>query len=267
MPASVDLATLRSAGRRVRQRAEHRPEWSALVVAALGWVVLLRMSLASPGSVVGRSTGPSTLGDLSGGLAGMCGIVRGTGWSTWSRPAQAAGMWVVMTLAMMLPLTVPSMRHVARMVPAAARPAALAIFCSAFVLAWMPGASLAVWVHGRPPVTAGIVAGAFVAAGAWELTPVKRQALLACHRTAVIRAAGPGRRRTCWRYGLSRGAWCTASCGPLMLALLLSGHAIVALLAVSVGLTLQRYSLDAYRLRGWSAAAFSLIALVVVVAP
>ena len=267
MLATPDLAPLRSAGQHVRQRAERRPEWAALVAAAAGWALLLRVSLQTHDTTGHHSIHGAGAG-ASGGLAGMPGMAREVGWEwPWRHPAEAVGMWVVMTVAMMIPLTVPSLRHVARMVPRSARAAALATFCSAFVLAWIPGAALAVWIHGRPPVSVGLVATAFVAAGAWELTPIKRRALLACHRTAVIRAAQPGRRRTCWRYGLGRGAWCTASCGPLMMALLLTGHALLPLLLVSLGLVVQRYSPDAYRLRGWSASALSLIALVAVLVP
>lgn len=260
MLATPDIAPLRLAGRRVRQTAERRPEWAVLVVAAVSWVALLRMSLGSQGSTGSLSTYQPGAGAQLGGVAGMCGSSRGAGWG-WRPPAEAVGMWVVMTVAMMIPLTIPSLRHVSRMVPRAARSGALVTFCSGFVLAWIPGAALAVWIHGRLPVSAGIVAGAFVAAGAWELTPMKRRALLRCHQTAVIRAAQPGRRRSCWQYGIRRGAWCTASCGPLMVALLLTGHALLPLLAVTVGLTVQRYSPDAYRSRGRSAAAFSMIAV------
>jgi len=261
------VTPLRSTGQRIRHSAERRPEWWVLAVSAACWVALLRLSLSSQGSIGPGST-PMSGGDATlNEMAGMCGVSRATGWWSWRPPGEAVGMWVVMTVAMMIPLTIPSLRHVARMVPQAARSAALATFCSAFVLAWIPGVALAVWIHGRPPVSAGIVAAAFVAAGVWELTPMKRRALLACHRTAVIRAAQPGRRRTCWQFGIRRGAWCTASCGPLMVALLLTGHALIPLLVVTVGLAVQRYSSEAHRVRGWSAAGFSLIAVVTLIAP
>lgn len=257
MTATPNLAPLRSAGRRVRHTAECQPEWAVIVLAAAGWVALLRLSFAShpTSGHLAHSAGAGS----AGGMAGMPGMPQA---AAWRPPVEAVGLWVVMTVAMMLPLTVPSLRHVARMVPRSARSVALATFCSAFVVAWLPGAALAVWIHSRLPVSAGIVAAAFVAAGAWELTSIKRTALLRCHRTAVIRAAQPGRRRTCWQYGLRRGAWCAASCGPLMVALALSGHTPLPLLLVSLGVTVQRYSPDAYRSRGLSAAGFSAIAVI-----
>jgi hypothetical protein len=52
-----------------------------------------------------------------------------------------------------------------------------------------------------------------------------------------------------------------------MVALLLTGHALIPLLVVTVGLAVQRYSSEAHRVRGWSAAGFSLIAVVTLIAP
>jgi len=209
---------------------DRRPELPALVLAAAAWLVILAASVSH-----GHGAG-----------------LDGARWSP-SGAGRGALLWVVMVLAMMLPLTVPSLRYVARMVPRRGRSGAMATFGAAYVVAWLPGAAPAALVDARPPTSTLVVAAGFVAAAAWELTPMKRRALLRCHRHAVVRAHQPARRRTCWSYGLRRGGRCVASCGPAMGALTLSHHSLVPTVVVAVGLAVQQLHPDAYWYRGRAA--------------
>lgn len=248
--------SLRSARRRTERLVDRRPELPVLAIAGVAWVFVLRAALETSGAA-GLHHVHSPASMLS-----MPGMAMGAGHlSPMWVAAEAAGLWVAMTVAMMLPLTVPSLRHIGRMVPRSGRAGASATFSTAFVVTWLPGVALAVWIHSWLPVPAWVAAAAFVVAGAWELTPVKRRALLRCHRNAVVRAAQPARRRTCWSFGVRRGAWCVASCGPAMVALVLCGHALVPLALLTAVLTVQQFSADAYRSRTWTAAALAAIAL------
>jgi len=219
---------------------ERRPELPALAVAAGAWVVLF-------------ATAPRPAQPAVHHHQHMGGMEHGTDAWSMSGAQRGAILWVAMTVAMMLPLTIPSLRYVGRMVPRSARLAATATFSAGYVVAWLPGVVLAIAVHARPPAPGSVVVAAFVVAAAWELTLLKRKALLRCHRHHVVRAHQPARRRSCWRFGLRRGAWCMASCGPVMGALMVGAHALVPMVVVTIGLAVQQFNPVAHWYRTWSA--------------
>jgi predicted metal-binding membrane protein len=163
---------------------------AALLLAAAGvaWVVTVeRMS--------GMDEGPGT--DL-GGL----------GWFL--------GIWVTMTAAMMLPSLLP---QVARLVPALPFAAgylavwtvygvvAYAVFrlVTSFDTGWLA------WDEGGPYAAGGLI----VAAGIYELTPLKQRSLRRCR--AVHDSDGA------LRSGLSHGLDCVGCSGGLMLVLFAVG--------------------------------------------
>jgi len=232
---------------------ERRPELLALTAAAVAWVALLTLLLAPDASSPSSSpphdhaamhgTGPPADGELL------------------SEAGRGALLWVMMVVAMMLPLAVPGIRYVARMVPRRGRLGATSTFAAAYVVVWLPGVAVVVAVHGQMPSGWPVVATAFLLAAAWELTPAKRTALLRCHRRHVVRAGQPARRRTCLVFGLRRGGWCVVSCGPAMLALMVGHHALVALIVLAVGAAVQQFSPDAHWHRRWSAAGLGVLAV------
>jgi predicted metal-binding membrane protein len=179
-------------------------------------------------------------------------VASGTDWLAGA--GRGALLWVLMTVAMMLPLAIPGLRYVARMTPRRGQLVATSTFAAAFVLAWLPGAVLAAGVHAGTSPRWPVVAAAFLGAAGWELAPAKRTALLRGHRHHVVRAQQPARRRTCWSFGLRRGGWCVVSCGPAMLALMVAHHALVPLLVLGIGAAVQQLSADAHWHRSWSAA-------------
>ncbi len=233
-----------------RARVERRPELPVLGISAAAWVVLLLVLRGTPTSSSGHDHGTSHL------------TTTGQPGDEWlSGAGRGALLWVVMTVAMMLPLAVPGLRYVARMVPRRGRLAATSTFASAYVVAWLPAAVLAGGVHPGTPPDWPVVAAVFLLAAGWELTPIKRAALLRGHRHHVVRAQQPARRRTCWSFGLRRGGWCLVSCGPAMLALMIGHHALVPLLVLAVGAVVQQLSPDAHWRRTWSAAGLVLLAV------
>jgi predicted metal-binding membrane protein len=66
-----------------------------------------------------------------------------------------------------------------------------------------------------PPLPAGI---ALLVAAGWQLTPVKRRVLLACHRARPLPPSGPRAELAAAGFGLRVGATCVGSCWALMLA-------------------------------------------------
>ena len=132
------------------------------------------------------------------------------------------GIWVTMTAAMMLPSAAPAARHVARLAPRVPTLrftagylavwtgyglGAYALFrvVTAFDIDWL------VWNRGGPYAAGAVV----VAAGLYELTPLKRLSLRRC------RSAPRG--GNAFRSGLAHGLDCVGCSGALMAVLFVLG--------------------------------------------
>jgi predicted metal-binding membrane protein len=160
------------------------------------------------------------------------------------------GVWVTMTAAMMLPSTAP-MALVVRTASARrgrggrpAAPATTALFLAGYLAAWTAyglaayGAFRVLDAHhpallawGREgPVVAG---AAVIAAGAYQLTPLKRACLRHC-RTPLHFVMHRWREGAAGAFamGLEHGAWCLGCCLGLMLALFAVGVMSLAWMAV-----------------------------------
>jgi predicted metal-binding membrane protein len=159
------------------------------------------------------------------------------------------GVWVTMTAAMMLPSTAPMvlMVRMASAQPGRGRPSApvtTALFLAGYVAAWTVyglaayGAFRALAAHHpaflawdrEGPVVAG---AAVVAAGVYQLTPLKRACLRHC-RTPLHFVMHRWREGTAGAFamGLEHGAWCLGCCFGLMLALFAVGVMSIAWMAV-----------------------------------
>jgi predicted metal-binding membrane protein len=132
------------------------------------------------------------------------------------------GIWVTMTAAMMLPSTVTAARHVARL----GRHASTLVFAAGYLAVWSGYGVLAygvfrlvtsldlgwlAWNRGGPYVAGAVV----VAAGLYELTPLKRLSLRRC------RSAPHG--GNAFRSGLAHGLDCVSCSGALMAVLFVLG--------------------------------------------
>jgi predicted metal-binding membrane protein len=131
------------------------------------------------------------------------------------------GFWVTMIAAMMLPSAAPAARHVSRL---ASRVPTL-FFTVGYLAVWTTYGLLAYgvfrfvtsfdfgwldWDRGGPYAAGGVI----VAAGLYELTPLKRASLRRC------RSAPHG---NAFRSGLAHGIDCVGSSGALMAALFALG--------------------------------------------
>ena len=101
------------------------------------------------------------------------------------------------------------------------------------VVASVAVASLRTQFRLQPAAAAAV---GFGAALLWQVTTLKRRALLACHRTQPLAPAGWRADLDCLRFGWTIGVSCLVSCWALMLACLLSGHSLPAMFgATAVG--------------------------------
>jgi predicted metal-binding membrane protein len=187
-----------------RVTAGPAPIVAALVVAALvAWLVTIER-------MAGMDSGPGT--DL-GGL----------GWFV--------GVWATMMAAMMVPATTPVVVLFARV----SRPGRTAAFVAGDLLVWV-AFGLAAYALYRvldaldPALLdwdgAGryVAGGAVVAAGIYQLTPLKAVCLRNCRSPLQLFFArsrpGPA---GAIRMGAEHGAWCTGCCWALMLVLFAVG--------------------------------------------
>lgn len=147
----------------------------------------------------------------------------------------------VMVVAMMLPLTIPHVRHVARSSLWRRRHRAIAGFLAGYVGVWMlailavvavlaAGSRLAGWM-----VVAGLVTGAAVL---WEVAPGKRRLLRRCGRTVPLAPRGWRADADCARFGAMAGASCVSVCWALMAACVVFAHSL-PVMAVLFGVQLS----------------------------
>jgi predicted metal-binding membrane protein len=155
--------------------------------------------------------------------------------------------WLLMVVAMMLPLVVGSIRIVAQRSLWARRHRAIGGFLIGYVGVWAGAGFLAaVAVTGsevhRSDDPRVMGAAVFAIAAWWQLTPAKLRALSACHRTMALAPRGWRADRDCIHYGVRIGAPCVVSCGPLMTACLLTGHGVPAMVCAGLVGAAERYA-------------------------
>ena len=162
------------------------------------------------------------------------------------------GVWVTMMAAMMLPSVAPMVLVFHRISAERSRRGHSAVptwvFLTGYLAAWTAYGLVAYGVFRavraadpaflawdrQGPVVAG---GAVVAAGVYQLTPLKRACLGHCRSPLhfVMHGWRAGHRGAL-RMGLEHGAWCVGCCWGLMLILITLGVMSVAWMAVVAGL-------------------------------
>src|SRR5262245_55095768 len=190
--------------------------------------------------------------DMYGSMTGAAAWMMA---SEWTLPYAAAmlGMWATMMLGMMLPSAAPTILLYARVVRTAAPPQAAVlrsyVFALGYLLVWAEFSVIATslqWLLSRVGLlspmmeTTAPALGAVIrlAAGIYQLTPLKRSCLARCRAPAAFIAEN-------WldgasgalRMGLRHGVYCLGCCWALMLLLFFGGVMSltwIALLAIAV---------------------------------
>jgi predicted metal-binding membrane protein len=158
-------------------------------------------------------------------------------------PARIAAGWLLMTVAMMAPLTMAPLVHVRWRSFARRRGSSTLLFLAGYGFAWMlAGVALetvALGVRVAAPDSAAPVAGGMLAALGWQVSPAKQVCLNRCCRRPALAAFGSVAIRDAVSFGLAQGVWCVGGCWALMLIPLLAGQmqlpamAVVAMLVFS----------------------------------
>jgi predicted metal-binding membrane protein len=190
------------------------PEWWCVAFSATAWVVLL-------GDTHAVMPGNDLLAEV--------------------------GNWVLMLLAMMIPLTLGPIRRVSERSLWRRRHRAIAVFLLGYLSSWLLlGMTASVLLKRFTPIDQRdlpiATALALLAAAAWQLTGMKRWALASCHRTMAIAPDGWKAERDAFRYGALIARYCLLSCGPAMLVTLLAGHQIALLALTGAILIAERWA-------------------------
>ena len=149
-------------------------------------------------------------------------------------PLLALG-WLVMVIAMMLPLALAPLGQVRERSFARRRTRSMLLFAFGFVVLWMAVGvilqALAWSVQWAVPGLLGValaVAVAFV----WQVSPAKQWCLNRCHQRPPMTAFGLTADLDALRFGVKNGAACAGACWALMLPMLLIGQGQLAAMIV-----------------------------------
>lgn len=252
----------------LKDRLRAHPEWLALVLAACGWAVFALLAGGLFDVTPDRSPGE---GVPSGGAhhraEPLSGLPDATSLIWAPHPARSFALaliiWLTMCIAMMIPTAIQPIRYVAFASRVHRRQRVVLFFVAGFLAAWLPvGAGVALAQALLPRITGLAAISLLVVAALWEVTSIKRRALLRCHRTAPIRFRGWAAYRSALSYGLRNGRTCTIACGPAMVAVMLVGHPVVLTVGVAAAMFAEKFLVKGQRLTPWIAAAGLLAAAV-----
>lgn len=128
------------------------------------------------------------------------------------------GHLTLMTVAMMGPAALDGMRYTRRNSLRWRRTRAAWEFALAYLCVWIVFDVMAVVASSRASVDRGWLpfALALAAAALWQLTPYKRRALGACHRSVPLPPTGWPADRGALHFGFKGGVACVGSCWPMM---------------------------------------------------
>ena len=168
----------------------------------------------------------------------------------WAAVALFLLSWLAMIIAMMLPTSLPMIRHYARVQQRQGRPGDLSRFLAGYGVVWLGFGYVALagdlglhrladgvgWINTHPWVVGGSV---LVGAGAFQFSGLKERCLTMCRRPAAYlmhqRLRGVD---DPLRLGIGHGLDCLGCCWALMLIMFAAGVANVAWMAALSGVML-----------------------------
>jgi predicted metal-binding membrane protein len=135
--------------------------------------------------------------------------------------------WMLMVLAMMLPVIAPVAERVAVRSMWARRHRAMLTFLSGYLAVWaLIGVAVvgALYATHHPHPSAGATVVALAGAALWQTSRPRRRILRRCGMVQLHAARGLAADRDCAEAGWRAGLLCTSTCGPVMLAMAVGHH-------------------------------------------
>ena len=236
------MRNLREYRRRAAVALRWRPEWRIAVVVVLAWIALLA-GVGGHGAEPGHG---AVAAHADQGVAAAAPAMNhhhhGQAMPA-AAPAPApapalhheAGLpaelpgWTLMAVAMMVPVTLPAVRHVGLNSIRRRRHWAMALYLAVYVAIWVAFGVPALAGERLARETLGIdnrvlLACTLAVAAGWQLTRVKRRALFRCRSTVPLPPVGLRADAGCARFALKQGWRCVTSCWPLMVVMAVAGH-------------------------------------------
>jgi predicted metal-binding membrane protein len=157
-------------------------------------------------------------------------------------PGDFTAVWLAMILAMGPPLLLRETGRLWRTSLHRLRHLTIACFLCGYVGIWLLlGIALSTILEGVT-VTSGRIAGAVALIALWHCAPARQRCLNACHRVARLRVFGVAAQMDSLQYGVATGSYCAATCGPVMLlVLLVNDYHLAAMAATAAVITFERY--------------------------
>lgn len=211
--AAQDTASIR-----LRRIGWRHPEWWVILVAAAAWAFMVATSLQ-------HATHDHAVPSASYGIVATA----------------------VMVAAMMLPLVLANVCHVALSSLWRRRHRAMAAFLIGFLCCWVVAQTVIQGTIGflTPSLGWTFVAGlATVTAVSWGVSPGRKRRLRRCGLTVPLAPRGWRADADCARYGVITGLSCVTMCWALMAAVAAFSHNVL-IMAVVFGVQVS----DRYQLR------------------
>jgi predicted metal-binding membrane protein len=165
--------------------------------------------------------------------------------------AIAPGRWVIewalMIVAMMFPLLVPMVRHVAGHSFAARRERSVGLFVAGYAMVWLTAAAISsvALVAARAGLQtlhlapwAGLICCGLAAL--WQVSAAKVRAVNRCHGTIALRPWADGADRDATKFGILHGTRCVRACLPVMVLPLVGGYGLAAMAVIAAILLAER---------------------------
>jgi predicted metal-binding membrane protein len=176
--------------------------------------------------------------------------------------------WLLMVAAMMIPPALPMARHVIQNSKSYRRQRAGMLFAGASLLLWagigFVAVSLAAWA-GAYDYRRWLLGGSLLLAAAWELTPAKRRALKACHRTLPLPPDGRKADLACVKMGFGYSRACFRASWALMLPMALTGHGVAVMMLATGIAVAEEVVRKGYRLAPVAAVLLTVAGMMVLV--
>lgn len=221
-----------------------------MVLVAIAWIALL----ASSSGMVQMLAASTLVGQHGGHMSDVM---------SWG---DALMEWGLMSVAMMLPITLPAIRHVALNSLRPRRHRAMALYVAVFIGIWVGFGAVILtvqrWMQNTMAVDDRLpLAFALLAAAAWQVSTFKRRALFQCRRTVPLPPVGLRADTACARFAWRHGWRCLISCWALMVVMALgSDGGMWLMVAVTVLTMLEELTRFGPRLSRSSAAVLALSA-------
>jgi predicted metal-binding membrane protein len=213
-------------------RVRRRVRTPVLLATAVAWaaaIVLMWPAATTDGGAMPTASMPGMSGSgTTGSSAATLGLPPDL-----SAVAVLAvvGMWLVMLAAMMAPLLIGPLRHLAERSLPRRRPRVAGLFLAGYLTVWLvAGALLLALADALEGIRAAAVV-VLVAVLVWQFSPAKQRCLNRRRAHPALAAFGRRADTEAARFGLSHGAWCVGSCGPAMLLPLVVGADQLAVMA------------------------------------